>query len=158
MNNVKNVEKTIGCYDLVVELESNNEEQLRKVIGHKIKNMELVKIYTYVNTYIVFNLKYSYEIIILVNIMKNIDCFEMINSITTYRISAILLSLVFTVFSIGIVSVYGDYSTNQEMYEKAELLFSQKNYQESLELYEKIIETDPDNANTKGGKQLYSSR
>jgi len=40
---VKNVERTIGYYDLVVELESNNEEQLRKVMGSGIKNMKLVR-------------------------------------------------------------------------------------------------------------------
>ena len=43
IKDVKNINKTSGYYDLVVELESNNEEQLRKVIGSRIKNMKLVR-------------------------------------------------------------------------------------------------------------------
>ena len=43
MKDVKNVERTTGYYDLVVELESNNEEQIRKIIGSRVKNMKLVR-------------------------------------------------------------------------------------------------------------------
>lgn len=41
--NVKSVDKTIGYYDLVVELESKNEEHLKKIVGNKIKNLKLVR-------------------------------------------------------------------------------------------------------------------
>ena len=41
--NVKSVDKTIGYYDLVVELESKNEEHLKKIMGNKIKNLKLVR-------------------------------------------------------------------------------------------------------------------
>ena len=43
IKDVKNIDKTIGYYDLVVELQSNNEEHLRKVIGSRIKNLKLVR-------------------------------------------------------------------------------------------------------------------
>ena len=42
MEDVKKVERTTGYYDLVVELEANNEEQLRETIGTKIKNINLI--------------------------------------------------------------------------------------------------------------------
>ena len=42
IKDVKNIERTTGYYDLVAELESNNEEQLIKVLGSEIKNMKLV--------------------------------------------------------------------------------------------------------------------
>ncbi len=43
IQDVKNVERTIGYYDLVVELESNNEDQVKKIIGSRIKNMNSVR-------------------------------------------------------------------------------------------------------------------
>ena len=42
IKDVKNIERTTGYYDLVAELESNNEEQLIKILGREIKNMKLV--------------------------------------------------------------------------------------------------------------------
>jgi DNA-binding Lrp family transcriptional regulator len=43
MKEVKKIERTTGHYDLVVELESDNEEKIRKIIGSGIKNMKLVR-------------------------------------------------------------------------------------------------------------------
>ena len=41
MENVTKIERTVGLYDLVVEMESNNVEQLRK-INSRIKNLNLI--------------------------------------------------------------------------------------------------------------------
>ena len=43
IEDVKSIEKTIGYYDLVVELESNSEERLKRIIGNRIKNLKLVR-------------------------------------------------------------------------------------------------------------------
>ena len=43
-----------------------------------------------------------------------------------YDVNIALILTVFTFLSMDIVSAYGDYSTNQELYENAELLFSQR--------------------------------
>ena len=43
IKDVKSIEKTIGYYDLVVELESNSEEHLKRIIGNRIKNLKLVR-------------------------------------------------------------------------------------------------------------------
>ena len=43
IKDVKNVERTTGLYDLVVEMESNNEEQIKRQVGTKIKNMKSIR-------------------------------------------------------------------------------------------------------------------
>ena len=43
IEDVKSIDKTMGYYDLVVELESKNEEHLKKIVGNKIKNLKLVR-------------------------------------------------------------------------------------------------------------------
>ena len=43
IEDVKSIDKTMGYYDLVVELESKNEEHLKKIIGNKIRNLKLVR-------------------------------------------------------------------------------------------------------------------
>lgn len=43
IKDVKNVERTEGYYDLIVELESDNEDQLKKIIGSEVKNIKLVR-------------------------------------------------------------------------------------------------------------------
>ena len=43
IEDVKSIDKTMGYYDLVVELESKNEEYLKKIMGNKIKNLKLVR-------------------------------------------------------------------------------------------------------------------
>jgi len=40
---VKNVERTTGYYDLVVELESNNEQQFKKILETEIRNIPPVR-------------------------------------------------------------------------------------------------------------------
>lgn len=42
MENVTKIERTMGLYDLVVEMESNDEEQLKK-ISSGIKNLNLIR-------------------------------------------------------------------------------------------------------------------
>jgi len=43
MSDVKYVARTSGYYDLVVELEAKSEEELKKIIGTKIKNIKSIR-------------------------------------------------------------------------------------------------------------------
>ena len=43
MPDVKYVARTSGYYDLVVELEVKSEEELKKIIGTKIKNIKSIR-------------------------------------------------------------------------------------------------------------------
>ena len=43
MPDVKYVARTSGYYDLVVELEAKSEEELKKIIGTKIKNIKSIR-------------------------------------------------------------------------------------------------------------------
>ena len=40
MDDVKEVQKTIGQYDIVAKIESDSEKDLRKTISSKIRNMD----------------------------------------------------------------------------------------------------------------------
>jgi len=39
---IKRIERITGDYDLIVELESNSEEQLKKIVGNRIKNIDRI--------------------------------------------------------------------------------------------------------------------
>jgi len=43
MMDVKCVTKTSGYYDLVVELEAKSKEELKRIIGTKIKNIKSIR-------------------------------------------------------------------------------------------------------------------
>ena len=43
MKGIKRIERITGDYDLIVELESNSEEQLKKIVGNRIKNMDRIR-------------------------------------------------------------------------------------------------------------------
>ena len=43
MDDVRKVERTTGYYDLVVELEASDEEQLKKIMGYGIRNLKLIR-------------------------------------------------------------------------------------------------------------------
>ena len=40
IKDVKNIERTLGYYDLIIEIESEHEEKLKKIIGNTIKNID----------------------------------------------------------------------------------------------------------------------
>jgi len=40
---IKRIERITGDYDLIVELESNSEEQLKKIVGNRIKNIDRIR-------------------------------------------------------------------------------------------------------------------
>ena len=43
MGDAIKIARTYGYYDLVVELEAKNEEELKKIIGSKIKNIKSIR-------------------------------------------------------------------------------------------------------------------
>jgi len=43
ITDVKYVARTSGYYDLVVELEAKNEEEIKRIIGTKIKNIKSIR-------------------------------------------------------------------------------------------------------------------
>ena len=43
MKGIKRIERVAGDYDLIVELESNSEEQLKKIVGNRIKNIDRIR-------------------------------------------------------------------------------------------------------------------
>ena len=43
MKGIKRIERITGDYDLIVELESNSEEQLKKIVGNRIKNIDRIR-------------------------------------------------------------------------------------------------------------------
>ena len=43
MKGIKRIERIAGDYDLVAELESNSEEQLKKIVGSRIKNIDRIR-------------------------------------------------------------------------------------------------------------------
>jgi len=43
MKGIKRIERITGDYDLIVELESNSEEQLKKIVGSRIKNIDRIR-------------------------------------------------------------------------------------------------------------------
>jgi len=43
VKDVKTIEKTLGCYDFIVELESKNEEQLKRVVSEDMRNIEAIR-------------------------------------------------------------------------------------------------------------------
>ena len=43
MDDVRKVERTMGYYDLVVELETSDEEKLKKIMGYGIRNLQLIR-------------------------------------------------------------------------------------------------------------------
>jgi len=43
VKDVKKIEKTSGYYDFVVELESKNEEHLKRVVPEDVRNIEAIR-------------------------------------------------------------------------------------------------------------------
>ena len=43
MKGIKRIERVAGDYDLIVELESNSEEQLKKIVGNRIRNIDRIR-------------------------------------------------------------------------------------------------------------------